>query len=126
MKNVSCSKEVSCGENCDVELICGHLCGIVCHKGECPGNQENFVCKQKCPKIREDCSHKCLSLCHGLETCPKHFCKVLKKVTCACGNRFGFLECGNLTNKIIKCDISCKSKNRFGNLSDLVINNSKL
>ena len=122
MNNVSCSKEASCGEPCDVILKCGHLCAEVCHPDSCPKESEDG-CGKKCGKIRTDCKHKCLSLCHPKESeCPKTFCQVMTKIKCVCGGRFGFVECGLAKGKIIKCDTGCKNKQRFGVLTEQVKN----
>ena len=121
MNNVSCSKEVSCGEPCDTLLKCGHMCGELCHLGDCPNNNDEG-CGKKCGKIRKDCKHKCLSLCHPLEKdCPKVYCQVMTKIKCECGTRFGFVECGIAKSKIIKCDHGCKNKLRFGAITESVI-----
>lgn len=118
---VSCSKEVSCGEPCDKLLKCGHICGEVCHSGSCPKENDSDGCGKKCGKNRNDCKHKCLSLCHPNEKeCPQVFCQVLMKIKCDCGSRFGFVECGVAKNKKILCNDACKNKQRFGGFTEAV------
>lgn len=125
MNLVKCSKEVSCGEPCDLVLKCGHFCGVVCHAGVCI-NEKETGCGKKCGKVRKDCKHKCLNSCHPLEEeCPKTFCQVMTKITCLCGTRFGFIECGAFKHKIIKCNTNCKNKERFGGFTEIVFILSK-
>jgi transcriptional repressor NF-X1 len=117
IKGVKCSKEVLCGKVCDVLLACGHKCGEVCHKGECNYERGIKGCGRRCGKKREICDHPCMAFCHPGKDCPKDRCKVEVKITCECGNRETWGECGSTDKKeikVLKCDKSCSNLKRFG------------
>ena len=143
IKQVKCSKAVRCQNLCDNELPCGHKCRLSCHPiGECEllriSRREKFsndtsipiaerrffeendliekTCFTKCNKVKEKCKHHCMTFCHPGVECPDLFCGAMVKITCACGNKTDFEECGKLTDNqrvILPCDDRCKNVARF-------------
>lgn len=156
IKNVKCSKVPRCHNLCKEVLICGHECLQQCHEpGQCEKlreekkqrfltdesiNQEekNFFikndlidrsCFAKCEELRKDCHHPCLTYCHQGFACPPLYCKYMTRVTCECGNKEEFRQCGTLdidNHKILECDEKCKNLSRFKALYDAQANTEKL
>lgn len=156
IKQVKCSKFPKCHTLCKEILGCGHECNQNCHEpGLCnkirKEKMQKFLddetissvekdffkendlleksCFAKCSEIRKDCHHLCLSFCHQGVECPPLFCKFMTRVTCECGNKEEFRQCGTLdinNHKILECDEKCKNLLRFKALYDVQETTEKL
>jgi len=131
--NVTCSMKMHCAKRCNKPLSCGHNCGQVCHSEACidllkviledkkTREEETYPggCSKICGKPREACKHPCQKICHPGIECPLEPCIFSINVTCPCGNRSAFHECGATTKQIVhelKCDSRCANIKRFKTL----------
>lgn len=122
--NSICSMKMFCTNLCKNKLPCGHECKEPCHSDNClvilekkkqelrsqgvPINQTG--CLHPCGRKREACGHPCDLPCHPeTPVCTLDPCKHLVRVTCKCGNRSKFLECGS-TDKRVKKELPCEER----------------
>lgn len=110
-------KSYNCGQECGLELKCGHKCTKICHKpGECVENEEILMekgCGNTCDKPRDKCVHRCQEPCHPNKECPDVLCTAEIRHYCACGNRHVQIVCKSISDRPpLECDNRCLKKQR--------------
>eukprot|EP00826_Nyctotherus_ovalis_P059021 TRINITY_DN8171_c0_g3_i1.p1 TRINITY_DN8171_c0_g3~~TRINITY_DN8171_c0_g3_i1.p1 ORF type:complete len:560 (+),score=91.19 TRINITY_DN8171_c0_g3_i1:64-1743(+) len=122
IKNVQCFKtNLSCGNKCNKELKCGHVCSLVCHEpGKClRENEANGSCGQRCGKPKQYCAHICQETCHPAKSCPTTPCTSTVTVYCACKHHKEVVQCGAFDKPVayaVPCNRQCERARRKAEL----------
>ena len=85
-------------------------------------------------KVKSECGHKCMELCHPGKDCPTKSCEAELRVYCACGSKWVEVVCKSNPNRPpIDCDARCWKKQRearianaFGSSEDFAANKSQI
>ena len=91
-------------------------------------------CGERCLKIKPECGHKCMALCHPDKACPDTPCEAELRVYCACGAKWVEVTCKSNPNRPpIECDARCWKKQRdariasaFGSSQDFNANKDSI
>lgn len=102
---------ISCGKICDKMMPCGnHRCQRVCHDGPCLSEGQES-CSYPCLNKRDSCEHPCALNCHtNVLRCPPSKCKVMMRVTCACGRLVDRMSCSVINDSAARIPTSLMAR----------------